>query len=72
MLNTLEDHYIYMATNRGLRVNEALTDTHNPIFNILIKANSNTHNHQHTKLNPFQSLPSLMPLPSSAPPIPGQ
>jgi DNA topoisomerase VI subunit B len=47
IVNTLEN-YIYVATKQGIWMNEALTDTYNPIFDILIKANSNTHNPQHT------------------------
>jgi hypothetical protein len=62
MLNTLENYCTYMATKQILQMN----DTYNPIFNIVIKANSNTHNPQHTKPNPFQEPPP--PWPHTPPP----
>jgi hypothetical protein len=36
-LNTLERLYIYDLTKKGLQMNDTFTDTHNPIFDILIK-----------------------------------
>jgi hypothetical protein len=36
-LNTLERLYIYHLTKKGLQMNDSFTDTHNPIFDILIK-----------------------------------
>jgi hypothetical protein len=39
MLNSLENYHIYKLTKQRLQINEALTDTYNPIYDILIKTN---------------------------------
>jgi hypothetical protein len=39
-LNTLERFYIYDLTKKGLQMNDIFTDTHNPIFDILIKTHT--------------------------------
>ncbi|PNF35966.1 hypothetical protein B7P43_G03548 [Cryptotermes secundus] len=39
MLNTLESFHIYELTKQNLQMNEALTDSYNPIYDILIKIN---------------------------------
>ena len=39
MLNTLESFHIYELTKQNLQMNEALTDSYNPIYDILIKTN---------------------------------
>jgi hypothetical protein len=36
-LNTLKRVYIYDLTKKGLQMNDTFTDTHNPVFDILIK-----------------------------------
>lgn len=42
MLNTLENFYVYKTTKQGLQLNDALIDTYNPVFDILIEGSSNT------------------------------
>jgi hypothetical protein len=37
MLNVLESYHIYELTKQKLQMNEALTDTYNPIYDIVIK-----------------------------------
>jgi hypothetical protein len=75
MPNTLENYcvcvYIYMVIKQGLQMNEALTDTYNPVFDILIKANSNTHNPPTHKTQPIPG-PStpLTPFPPHPPNLP--
>jgi hypothetical protein len=62
MLNSLEN--IYMLTKQKLQMNEAVTDTYNPIYDILIKANSNTHNPTHSRTlypPPHYSTPNTLP-----------
>ncbi|PNF39362.1 hypothetical protein B7P43_G18159, partial [Cryptotermes secundus] len=39
MLNTLESFHIYELTKQNLQMNEALTDSYNQIYDILIKTN---------------------------------
>jgi hypothetical protein len=49
-LNTLERFYIrvYDMTKRGLQMNNTFTDMHNPIFDILIKTQTQiTPSHHH-------------------------
>jgi hypothetical protein len=41
-LNTLERFYIYDLTKKGLRLNDACTVMHNPIFDVLIKQTNGT------------------------------
>jgi hypothetical protein len=68
MLNSLENYYIHMLTKQGLQMTEALTDPYNPIYDILIKANSNTHNPTHPRtLYPPPHYSTLSPSPYSTP-----
>jgi hypothetical protein len=61
VLNALESYHIYRLTTQKLQMNEALTDTYNPIY-ILIKTNLNTHNPTHSRtLNPPHPTPILCP-----------
>jgi hypothetical protein len=39
-LNTIEGFYVYDLTKKGLQMNDTLTDTHNPIFDIRIKTHT--------------------------------
>jgi hypothetical protein len=39
MLNALESYHIYRLPKQRLQMNEALTDTYNPIYDILKKPN---------------------------------
>jgi hypothetical protein len=41
MMNTLESYHIYEAYKRGIHLNEALIDSYNPIFEIIIKNQPN-------------------------------
>jgi hypothetical protein len=36
LLNTLERYYIYDLSKMKLQMNDAYTDTHNPIFDLII------------------------------------
>jgi hypothetical protein len=57
-LNTLERFHICDVTKKVLQMNDTFTDTHNPIFNILIKTHTQTtpshHHPQHHPTNPHQ------------------
>jgi hypothetical protein len=48
MLNTLEKYHIYTLTTQRLQMNEVLAATYNPIYDTLMKINSNTHNPTHS------------------------
>jgi hypothetical protein len=73
MLNALESYHIYRMTKQRLQMNEALTDTYNPIYDVLTKTNSNTHNPTHSRtLYPPHITPpppsiSLYPLAPASP-----
>jgi hypothetical protein len=47
MLNALESYHIYKLAEQRLQMNEAVTDNYNPIYDVLIKTNSNTRNPTH-------------------------
>jgi hypothetical protein len=50
MLNALESYHIYRLAKQRLQMNEALIDNYNPIYDILIKTNSNTCNPTHSRI----------------------
>jgi hypothetical protein len=62
MLNALENYHIYELTKENLQMNEALTDGHNQIYEILIKTKSGT---QTFTINPPP--PALKPTPPLSP-----
>jgi hypothetical protein len=73
MLNTSENYYI-LITKQSLQMNEAVTGTYNPIYDILIEANPNVHNPTYSRIlyqPPHHSTlrkPSIPLCPYSSPP----
>jgi hypothetical protein len=72
MLNAMESYHICELTKQNLQMNEALTDSHNQIYDTLIKISEHTKSqpliHPHTSFAPTpvsypHPTPSLPPAP---------
>jgi hypothetical protein len=57
-LNTLEKYHIYKASKNGIHMNDAHTDVHNPIFEILQEINTSINTKNQSNQRSVTSTPA--------------